>query len=136
MSLQRILAFNISQADHAAVVRAAILGKTRAYFVTAADYDQTLGDLLQAKELPIGAYEGEIPPESMVLMCNLTGGQVSNVLMSLRKSGAQVTYKAVLTPTNLGWTPPQMLEEMAKEKAQFDAMAKEKQQASSAEEEK
>ena len=126
MAVQKILAFNIPDADHAAIVRAAILAKTKAVFVTAADYDQTLGDLLQAKTLPVGAYDGEIPPESLLVMCNLNGSQMTSVLMALRKSGTRVTYKAVLTPTNLGWTPPQMLEEMAKEKAQFDALESQK----------
>lgn len=122
MALQKILAFHIPEEDHAAIVRAAILAKTKVVFVPAADYDQTLGDLLQAAALPIGNYAGELPAESLLVMCNLDGGQMTNVLMALRKSDTHVTYKAILTPTNLGWTPPQMFEEMAKEKAQFDAM--------------
>ncbi|MBR2730441.1 MAG: DUF3783 domain-containing protein [Clostridia bacterium] len=134
MAISKLLAFNLPEADHAAVVRAAILAKTKAAFVTAADYDQTLAALLQAKTLPIGTYEGEIPAESLLVMCNLSGAQMTNVLMSLRKSGTRVTYKAILTPTNLSWTPPQMLEEMAKEKAQFDALEKEKSAHSHAEE--
>ena len=41
---------------------------------------------------------------------------MNSVLTMLKKSGADITYKAVLTETNASWTPIKMFEEMERER--------------------
>ena len=42
-------------------------------------------------------------------------------LFELRRIDAPIDYKAVLTPTNAGWTIPRLLMEMHSEKAAYTA---------------
>lgn len=52
----------------------------------------------------------------MIIMCGLGSGNMNSVLTMLKKSGADITYKAVLTETNASWTPIKMFEEMELER--------------------
>lgn len=52
----------------------------------------------------------------MIIMCGLGSGNMNSVLTMLKKSGADITYKAVLTETNASWTPIKMFEEMERER--------------------
>ena len=77
----------------------------------------TLSALLTEKSPP------EAPvsplPEPMLVLCGLTGAQLDKLLPALRKLGAGGCLKAVLTPTNAGWSLQALYEELCKERAQF-----------------
>ena len=103
--MKKILTFNLSRSAEAAVKRAAAVNKLRVTAVDKSLYDSA-----------VGSYAGEAPDKSMIIMCGLGSGNMNSVLTMLKKSGADITYKAVLTETNASWTPIKMFEEMERER--------------------
>ncbi len=67
------------------------------------------------------------PQESMVVMCGFTEKQMNRFLEKLKKESLPVDYKAVLTATNRSWNVRRMYLEMARERAMYLQMEKEKQ---------
>ena len=61
---------------------------------------------------PAGASFGE----SIVVMCGLRDKRLDKALFELRHSGANVDYKAVLTPTNADWGLERLVRELRREK--------------------
>ena len=49
----------------------------------------------------------------------LGGRRMDKLLFELRRIDAPIDYKAVLTPTNAGWTIPRLLMEMHAERAAY-----------------
>lgn len=111
--MKKILTFNLSRSAEAAVKRAAAVNKLRVTAVDKSLYDTALRDISGSA---VGSYAGEAPDQSMIIMCGLGSGNMNSVLSMLKKSGAEITYKAVLTETNAAWTPLRMFEEMEKER--------------------
>ena len=103
--MKKILTFNLSRSAEAAVKRAAAVNKLRVTAVDKSLYDTALRDI-----------SGKAPDKSMIIMCGLGSGNMNSVLTMLKKSGADITYKAVLTETNASWTPIKMFEEMERER--------------------
>ena len=97
----------------ALVKRAAAVNKLRVTAVDKSLYDTALRDISGSA---VGSYAGEAPDKSMIIMCGLGSGNMNSVLTMLKKSGADITYKAVLTETNASWTPIKMFEEMERER--------------------
>ena len=86
------------------------------------DYLQPLGALAGIKELykEDVRYEGNELEKEMMIFVNIPNSTLDYILQTMRKKGIQkVDYKAVMTPTNLGWTIPELYEELAKEHAQL-----------------
>ena len=93
--------------------------KLRLQPVADGQLDCTLSALL-AGEVP--PEEGHSPlPEPMLVFCGLTSSQLDKLLPTLRKLGAGSCLKAVLTPTNAGWSLRALYGELCKERAQFQA---------------
>ena len=111
--MKKILTFNLSASAASAVKRAAAVNKLRVTAVDGSLYATALRDISGNAE---GSYGGELPQQSMIIMCGLPGGATNSVLTLLKKSGADITYKAVLTDTNAGWTPLEMFAEMERER--------------------
>ena len=101
--MKKILTFNLSRSAEAAVKRAAAVNKLRVTAVDKSLYDTALRDISGSA---VGSYAGEAPDKS----------NMNSVLTMLKKSGADITYKAVLTETNASWTPIKMFEEMERER--------------------
>lgn len=64
---------------------------------------------------------GEVPaadpiPEPMLVFCHLTEPQFNRLLAALRKEGTGNCLKAVLTPTNAGWSLSSLYRELCKER--------------------
>ena len=90
------------------------------------DYSQPLGALAGIKELykENMPYNGPALEKEMMIFVNIPNATLDYILQSMRKKGIQkVDYKAVLTPTNLGWTIPELYKELEKEHAQFNPQA-------------
>ena len=95
-----------------------ILGKQ----ITKGSYAQPLGALVGIKTLEKkdAIYEGEELENEMMVFVNLPNSKLDYILEAMKKKGIpRVDHKAVLTPTNSGWTIPELYEELAKEHAQF-----------------
>ena len=76
----------------------------------------TMGELWQtapeADEAP-----AEPPfPEEMLVMCGFSRAQVNSLLAAMKQAHLPpVDLKAILTPTNSGWTPLQLRNELRRE---------------------
>ncbi|MBP3487865.1 MAG: DUF3783 domain-containing protein [Roseburia sp.] len=57
--------------------------------------------------------------ESLLVMCHLSDKRMDKLLFELRRADVALSYKAVLTPTNAGWTLPRLMLEMQREKAAY-----------------
>lgn len=66
---------------------------------------------------PAGEVASGAPiPEPLLVFCHLTESQFNRLLTALRKEGAGNCLKAVLTPTNGGWTLSALYRELCKER--------------------
>lgn len=74
-----------------------------------------------------GFFGGEYPKESLLVMCDFTEKQMNHLLMELRRKKIKIDYKAMLTPTNREWDVLHMYFEMAREKAMYQQMERDKQ---------
>ncbi len=76
---------------------------------------------LQAQGVPPSeppAAPKEPLPEPLLVFCRLSEKQLDRALLSLRK-GKVFCLKAVLTPTNAGWTLRELYAELCRERSQL-----------------
>ena len=98
--------------------------------VTSADarqYNDTLKNIADGKTdiTSSNPFTGKIPDESLMLFCGISDKKLDKILFKLRNNkDIQVTYKAVLTPSNSGWTARKLFLELAKEQAAYDMLQK------------
>ena len=93
-----------------------------------------------ALSLPLGALLG-LPVSSapgqeagidfsdpMLVMCRFEEAQFNSFLQALRYSGLpRIDLKAVLTPSNIAWTPKQLRDELRREHAEMQRLHRGKQ---------
>ena len=105
-----------------------IRSKLRVKLLTEADLNELIGPYVglkarPAEELPEG-WE-QVEPTSFMVFAGLRGHVLDKVLSDLVKSGVpRSVYKAVVTPTNAGWTFRALYTELTRER---EAMAQGKQ---------
>ena len=98
--------------------------------VTSADarqYNDTLKNIADGKTdiTSSNPFTGKIPDESPMLFCGISDKKLDKILFKLRNNkDIQVTYKAVLTPSNSGWTARKLFLELAKEQAAYNMLQK------------
>lgn len=86
--------------------------------VDTAQLDRPIRDL--AQDLPDPGSAGEPLPEPLLLLCHLSSPQLDKVLQGLRNAGVPRTcLKAILTPTNAGWTLRALYDELCREREQL-----------------
>lgn len=86
--------------------------------VDTAQLDRPIRDLAQG--LPDPGSAGEPLPEPLLLLCHLSSPQLDKVLQGLRNAGVPRTcLKAILTPTNAGWTLRALYDELCLEREQL-----------------
>lgn len=68
-----------------------------------------------------GRTPAAVSRDRLLVMCQLPERRMDKLLFELRRIDAPIDYKAVLTPTNAGWTIPRLLMEMHSEKAAYTA---------------
>ena len=87
----------------------------RLHMVEASQLDQPLLALLEGA--PAGERRpGEPLPEPVMVFYHLTAPQLDNILPELGKLGARGCLKAMLTPTNKGWSLRQLYAELCRER--------------------
>lgn len=121
--MPQILLFNLSGKSKTQKLRF-ILVKLgiRARHVTKEEYGQSVGYLAGLEgfaERPEAAAE-DFSDEMMVL-CGFNGNQISALSAALRRAGAPVSLKAVLTETNAGWTPAELHGELILEREALES---------------
>ena len=85
--------------------------------VPAADFAQSIGALCGLSE-PVEATQTELFAEEMIVFCHMDNAMVSRFLQTAKQMRfAPVALKAILTPTNVAWTPVQLCEELKQERS-------------------
>ncbi len=82
------------------------------------DLGRPLSALAQGLRLEEPLPAGEALPESMLIFCHFSDRQLDRALQSLRKIQVRC-LKAVLTPTNAGWTLRKLYGELVEERSQL-----------------
>ena len=112
----QVLLFHFTDEKRLSAVRKALLPvQVLCKVMSAEDETKPIGSFLglptQPQEQPAPA---EITEEVMVL-CGMSESTLSSVVVTLRKAGLVIPYKASLTPTNKDWTPEQLFGEIKEE---------------------
>lgn len=82
------------------------------------DLDRPLSALAQGLRHDPPSAEGTPLPEPLLVFCHFSDRQLDRALLSLRRMQA-FCLKAVLTPTNAGWTLRELYQELCRERSQL-----------------
>lgn len=113
---ETVLFVNFQDEERIRKIRfAAIPLRLRFVQVREEDYLQSIGYLAGLKGLEENPkkYEGEPLEQEMMVFAGLSSQKLDEMLKALRKAGARVDYKAILTETNCTWTVPKLYQELA-----------------------
>lgn len=83
-------------------------------------YNDTLKNIANGKMdiIKSNPFTGKIPGESLILFCGISDKKLDKILFKLRNNkDINITYKAILTPSNSRWTVLHLFLELAREKA-------------------
>jgi hypothetical protein len=117
--MKKILLF---QVDNPLKVKQAIATmRLRVESIPNEKFNKTVESLLNGSKEEEIPYSGEMPQGSLLLMCGLNNTEVDQVLFRLKSQKITTTYKAVLTPTNLGWNVLELFQEMEKERKEIES---------------
>ena len=120
--MNRVLLYNIQDADRLAKLRAAALWLgLRPVVVAPEDYGHPLGYLLGAAGYA-PAETAEDFADEMLVMETLS----SPLLDALRREGVVIALKAVVTEQNLGWSSAALCHELRREHEAMRAAARKK----------
>lgn len=90
-------------------------------------YNDTLKNITDSRTdiMQPNPFTGKIPDESLILFCGISDKKLDKILFKLRNNkDINVTYKAILTPSNSGWTVLHLFLELAKEQAAYNMLTK------------
>lgn len=119
--MEKLLLFHVNDTDLAKIKQVAGNLKIHYDLVDTTHYTQSLESLAAGPlHPPVTPFMGDVPAESLLLMCDFTDKRMNKLLLALRKQKVQVDYKAALTQTNKKWNVLRMLLEMKSEKAAFE----------------
>lgn len=81
-----------------------------------AQLGETVGRLVSTNAAAVPDTTPKAAPETeFMLLCALGGRQLDRLLAAMRRAGAAVPYKAVLTEQNRNWTLERLIREVARE---------------------
>lgn len=119
VSVEKALLFNFSEPEQAKKVKAALLCMgVGVKEIGEEDFSLPLGSFVGLQAEP----SEENPPssesafsEEMLVLHRFSNKKIDDLLRRLKKAGAQVNYKAVLTPTNMCWSAARLIRELRQE---------------------
>lgn len=118
----KILLFQISGDQTLEMIRRAVQGLDVALRpVRPEELGHTVGELALLPPAAGGAQERLREP--MMVLC-MPPRMLERVLLALRQAGVPPICKAVLTATNAGWTPAQLLRELQRERDEIQKRLK------------
>lgn len=115
--MEKLLLFGADDAEFQKVNQIASRLKLRLERVNPACYHLTLGEIASGSHN--SSASSPALSESLLVMCHLSDKRMDKLLFELRRADVALSYKAVLTPTNAGWTLPRLMLEMQREKAAY-----------------
>ena len=120
MATETVLMYNCSGPEWAKLRQIFLMLRVRIRPVEADQYGLTLAELLSRSGEKRGVEEDFSDP--MLVFCGLSQGKLDQLLTAMGRSGLpRITLKAMLTPTNAGWTSQQLWTELRREHAAMEA---------------
>lgn len=118
MSRPMILAFNLTDARLAKLRFLCMKLGTLVRVIPEEDFSQPLAVLAGLSERVADAAPAEPFAEEMIVFCQMTSVQLNNFLKTAKQQRIPpFPLKAILTPTNAGWTPSALCAELKEERA-------------------
>lgn len=118
--MEKILIFHLNESELKKLKQIAGTLKIHYEIVDESHFMQPIENLLSGHPSPlIAPFTGELPEESLVLLCDFTEKRMDKLLLALRRDKIMIDYKAVLTPTNRKWNAMRLFLEMRAEKAAY-----------------
>ncbi|OUO38616.1 DUF3783 domain-containing protein [Flavonifractor sp. An306] len=116
MNHPMVLLYNLNNEKGGKIRRMCLPLGLRSRLVEPAEYGLTLSQLVEG-QTPETPWAGECFSEELLLLVNCPGPLLDRFLQGFRRNKIPpVGLKAVLTPTNSGWTSLELREELAKER--------------------
>ncbi|MBM6886214.1 DUF3783 domain-containing protein [Pseudoflavonifractor phocaeensis] len=116
MNHPMVLLYNLNNEKGGKIRRMCLPLGLRTRLVEPAEYGLTLSQLVEGQP-PETPWAGECFSEELLLLVNCPGPLLDRFLQGFRRNKIPpVGLKAVLTPTNSGWTSLELREELAKER--------------------
>lgn len=122
--MEKLLLFSVNDAEFQKIKQIASRLKLRCERVEPVYDKLTLGEIASGANAALSRATGQaaISPalsESLLVMCHLSEKRMDKLLFELRRADAKLSYKAILTPTNAGWTLSRLMLELQREKAAY-----------------
>ena len=116
MNHPMVLLYNLNNKKGGKIRRMCLPLGLRTRLVEPAEYGLTLSQLVEG-QTPETPWAGECFSEELLLLVNCPGPLLDRFLQGFRRNKIPpVGLKAVLTPTNSGWTSLELREELARER--------------------
>lgn len=116
MNHPMVLLYNLNNEKGGKIRRMCLPLGLRSRLVEPAEYGLTLSQLVEG-QTPETPWAGECFSDELLLLVNCPGPLLDRFLQGFRRNKIPpVGLKAVLTPTNSGWTSLELREELAKER--------------------
>lgn len=94
--------------------------------IDAEDQDRLIKDLASNINIKENTSNSEIIQEayveSMLIFCDVSEKHMDKLLFEIKHRNIDITYKAILTPTNSRWTLREMLIQMRRERFEYVRM--------------
>ena len=115
MNHPMVLLYNLNNEKGGKIRRMCLPLGLRSRLVEPAEYGLTLSQLVEG-QTPETPWAGECFSDELLLLVNCPGPLLDRFLQGFRRNKIPpVGLKAVLTPTNSGWTSLELREELARE---------------------
>ncbi|WP_191398537.1 DUF3783 domain-containing protein [Flavonifractor sp. An306] len=116
MNHPMVLLYNLNNEKGGKIRRMCLPLGLRSRLVEPAEYGLTLSQLVEG-QTPETPWAGECFSDELLLLVNCPGPLLDRFLQGFRRNKIPpVGLKAVLTPTNSGWTSLELREELARER--------------------
>ena len=120
MATETVLMYNCSGPEWAKLRQIFLMLRVRICPVEADQYGLTLAELLSRSGEKRGVEEDFSDP--MLVFCGLSQGKLDQLLTAMARAQLpRIALKAMLTPTNAGWTSQQLWTELRREHAAMEA---------------
>lgn len=122
---EKVLLFQIPEGELLSRIKLTLsLVQVEAKLIKSEDFGKTIGALAGIPTAPNQTVMfAPVLPEPMMVLC-MPQSKLDAVLAALRNASVPPIAKAMLTPTNAGWTPGQLLTELQREREEFRKMRK------------
>ena len=125
MATETVLMYNCSGPEWAKLRQIFLMLRVRIRPVEADQYGLTLAELLSRSGEKRGVEEDFSDP--MLVFCGLSQGKLDQLLTAMARAQLpRIALKAMLTPTNAGWTSQQLWTELRREHAAMETQRRRK----------